>query len=199
MKGYYEYMNKTKRNISLLLLAFSLLLTGCISEEDRQQAAKWREQAEKNAVEYVKDKYGFDAQVLSSETQKVEGLFSATLTSKTLVKLEYEGKEFGVLSYGEDEYMDKASDNYQKDIIVESYKEEVCKLFEVEPDNFEVVGGENFSSQSVNGDEFYDMYFHEYFDGENLEEVLMEYQLYCLAEYVDSENYSMRFMYDAEE
>lgn len=177
-------MKNRKISIHIALLSILILLTGCISEEERQQAEQWRKRAEQNAVEYVKEKYGFEAEVISSEIQKAEDLFGGRLTSKNLVKMQYDGKEFSVLSFGEDEYMDSASDNYQKQEIEEAYKEEVNKLFETEPNAIVIQGGDNNGTQSLNGDDFYDMFFHEYFDGSNLEEVILQDRFFCLAEYV---------------
>lgn len=60
----------------LLLIGALCVLTGCESEEERKQAELWRAQAEKNAVTYIEEKYGFEAQVIDSESQKTSGLFS---------------------------------------------------------------------------------------------------------------------------
>ena len=177
-------MKKNKSMACLLLGMTALLLTGCISEEERAQAEAWRKQAEKNAVEYIEEKYGFEAKVLESETQKRSDLFGAKLTSTALVTMEYDGKQFNVLSDGADEYTDEASDNYQKEELVAALKEEVTALFGVKPDSFDVMGGDNEDSADVNDEAFFDMFYHIYYDGTNLEEVLTSEPLYCLAEYV---------------
>ncbi len=168
----------------ICIMSLLMLLVGCESEEERAQAAAWRAQAEKNAVTYIEEKYGFEAKVLDSETQKRSDLFGAKLTSTALVTMEHEGKQFKVLSNGIDEYMDEASDNYQKEELVAAVKEEVTAIFGAEPDFFDVSGGDNEYATSVNSDEFYDMFYHTYYDGTNLEEVLTENVFYCLAEYV---------------
>lgn len=170
--------------ISIMVFGIVFFLTGCLPFKNQLQTARWRARAEENAIEYIKDKYGFEAEVLSSETQMIEGVLTVNSSSQTLVKMKYDGKEFGVLSNGNDEYMDDASDNYQKDEIEEAYREEVYNLFGIEPNTLEMKGGDNASAKDVNGEDFYDMYFHEYFDGTNLEEVLMQYQFYSLVEYV---------------
>ena len=177
-------MKKNKSMAGFLLGMTALLLTGCISEEERAQAEAWRKQAEKNAVEYIEEKYGFEAKVLESETQKRSDLFGAKLTSTALVTMEYDGKQFKVLSDGIDEYKDEASDNYQKEELVAALKEEVTALFGVKPDSFDVMGGDNEDSADVNDEAFFDMFYHIYYDGTNLEEVLTSEPLYCLAEYV---------------
>ena len=177
-------MKKRITKTCLLLTSVLGLLTGCISEEERAQAEAWRKQAEKNAVTYIQEKYGFEAQVVDSETQEVGDLFGSRLTSKTLVTMEHEGKQFNVLLDGEEEYMDEAADNYQKAELVNAVKEEVTALFGIEPDFFDVSGGKNEQAAIGNGEAFFDMFYSTYYDGTNLEEVLTEEILYCCAEYV---------------
>ena len=160
------------------------MLTGCESEEERKQAELWRAQAEKNAVTYIEEKYGFKAQVIDSESQKTSGMFSVKKTSKTLVTMEYEGKQFCVLSFGQDEYKDEATDNYQKEELLAAVEGEVTSLFGVKPDSLDVRGGDNQSSTVENSEAFCDMFFRTYYDGTNLEEVLTEEVFYCLAEYI---------------
>lgn len=182
--------NKTKQQIVVLMCAMlsALLLTGCVSEEEKQQAAEWRAQAEENAVAYIEDKYGFEAEVIDSETQKVSGLLSATYISTTLVKMEYEGEEFSVLVDGEGEFMDDAADNYQKDEIRDAFAKRVCQFLHVQPDRLRMSMGANKDAQFNNSDEFYDCFFHTYYDGDNLEEVMMEYPVVCIAEIVGDTN-----------
>ncbi len=160
------------------------MLTGCELEEERKQAELWRAQAEKNAVTYIKEKYGFEAQVIDSESQKVSDLLFTKKTSKTLVKMEYEGNQFCVLSFGKDEYMDEATDNYQKEELLAAVEDEITSLFGVKPDFLDVRGGDNQLDTDVNSEEFCDMFFRTYYDGTNLEEVLTEDVFYCVAEYI---------------
>ena len=160
------------------------MLTGCESEEERKQAELWRAQAEKNAVTYIEEKYGFEAQVLDSESQKVSDLLFTKKTSKTLVKMEYKGNQFCVLSFGKDEYMDEATDNYQKEELLAAVEDEITSLFGVKPDFLDVRGGDNQFDTDVNSEEFCDMFFRTYYDGTNLEAVLTEEVFYCLAEYI---------------
>ena len=175
-------MKKRFWSICLILITSVWLLTGCISAEERAQAEEWRKQGEKNAVTYVKQKYGFEAEVVSSDTQKVSDLFGARLTSKSLVTMEYDGKEFGVLIEAEQSRMDEAADNYQKEEVEEAFTKEVTKLLGTSPDRINMKGGDNVDGWGKNGDAFYNMYFHEYYDGENLEELICEYRFYCVAE-----------------
>lgn len=177
---------KIKGHITVLAgaLISAILLTGCVSEEEKQQAAEWRAQAEENAVIYIEDKYGFEAEVIDSETQKVSGLLSATYISQTLVKMEYDGKEFSVIIDGEGEFMDDAADNYQKDEIRDAFAKRVCQFLQVQPDRLRMSMGDNKDAQWNNSDEFYDHMFHVYYDGDNLEDVIMEYPVVCIAEIV---------------
>ncbi len=173
-----------KSRVVACFLGIFIFLTGCISEEERAQAESWRKQAEKNAVVYIQEKYGFEAQVTDSETQAVGDLFGKRLTSTTLVTMEHEGKQFRVLCNGEGEFMDSAADNYQKAELVAAVEEEVSAVFGAEPDFFDVSGGKNEYADIHNSEEFFDMYYSTYYDGTNLEEVLTEEILYCCAEFV---------------
>lgn len=175
-------MKKRFGSICLILVTSVWLLTGCISEEERAQAEEWRKQGEENAVVYIQEKYGFDAEVTGSKTQKVSELFGARLTSKSFVKMEHEGKEFGVLIEADRSRMDEAADNYQKEEIEEAFAREVTALLGTVPDRIAMKGGDNYDGWDKNGDDFYDMYFHAYYDGDNLEEVVCEHQFYCVAE-----------------
>ena len=177
-------MRRKKMFFSVCLVMILMFLTGCISEEERAQAEGWRKQAEENAVTYIQEKYGFEAQVVDSETQKVGDLFGKRLTSTTLVTMEHEGKQFRVVCDGEEEYMDEAADNYQKEELVAAVKEEVTAVFGAEPDFFDVSGGKNEYADIDNSEEFFDMYYSTYYDGTNLEEVLTQEILYCCAEFV---------------
>ncbi len=180
-------MCRVKRNriiLGVCVMLFSMIFTGCVSEEERAQAEAWRKRAEENAVTYIQEKYGFEATVIDSESQRGEDLFKPRYLSKTLVTMEYNGKQFKVLSYGEDDYMDTATDNYQKDELVAAVEEEVTALFGTEPDFFDVSGGDNESSVGINSEEFYDMFYNIYYDGTNLEEVLTSEVFYCAAEFV---------------
>ncbi len=177
-------MKKSRSVLIIWMMLILLVFTGCISEEERAQAESWRKQAEKNAVVYVQEKYGFEAQVTDSETQAVGELFGKRLTSMTLVTMEHEGKQFRVLCDGEEEFMDDAADNYQKAELVAAVEEEVSAVFGAEPDFFDVSGGKNEYADIHNSEEFFDMYYSTYYDGTNLEEVLTEEILYCCAEFV---------------
>ena len=192
MKESEIIMNKKLIKVSLLL-GVILLLTGCVSAEEKAQAEAWRKQAEKNATTYIQEKYGFEPEILESKTQKASDLFASRPTSQTLITMEYKGKEFSALVQGDDDYMDRATDNYQKEEIIEAYSEAVTALFDVTPDQLEVLGGDNAYDAFINGDEFYDMFFHEYFDGNNLEEVIMQDQFFCVTEYIGDVDFSSLF------
>lgn len=178
-------MKKKLFSIRLLLLGTILLLTGCVSAEEKEQTKAWRKQAERNAIEYIQDKYGFEPEILESKTQNASGLFASTPTPQTLVTMEYHGKEFSALVQGDDDYMDRATDNFQKEEIIEATSDAIISLFNIAPDNLKVLGGDNAYDSFINGDEFYDMFFHEYYDGNNLEKVIMQDQFFFVAEYID--------------
>ena len=89
---------KKKITIGLLLLVVATL-TGCYSIEERALASEYKKQAKINAVDYVKDKYGFTATAKSALVQKGGTQFSVLdpfPTSVVFVTMEYADKEFVV-------------------------------------------------------------------------------------------------------
>ena len=52
--------------VFMVLCAPYLLLTACDTKEQKEQNAKWEEQASFNAQAYIKQKYGFAASVTSA-------------------------------------------------------------------------------------------------------------------------------------
>lgn len=57
--------------------------------------------------------------------------------------MECKGEQFCVLSFGQDEFMDEATDNYQKEELLAAVEGEVTSLFGVKPDFLDVRGGDN--------------------------------------------------------
>ena len=98
------------------------LLTGCYSSEDRKLEKQYKKQAGINAINYVKEKYGFNAKVKSVDVNKqCTGLFpipddcwpdGRTVT----VKLKANKKIFFVYIPGNEESVD-GRDDYQMDVI----------------------------------------------------------------------------------
>lgn len=92
----------------------------------RKLAEQYRKQGEINAVNYVKEKYGFDAKVISVEEGKnssaLWGGLDTTPNGRVYVRFKANEKEFLVYTVGDEETID-ASDDYQMDIIEKEFIE----------------------------------------------------------------------------
>ena len=161
---------KKKITIGLLLLVMATL-TGCYSIEERALVSEYKKQAKINAVDYVKDKYGFTATAKSALVQKGGTQFDALdpfPTSVVFVTMEYGDKEFVVKILG-DSATTQGVDNYQQEEILVALKEELDTLTGVMSEDVFVVYGDemeyNVSESERNG------LVAQYFDGKNLKEI----------------------------
>lgn len=113
-------------DLLLIIVMLSFLLTGCYSSEDRKLAEQYRKQGEINAVNYIKEKYGFDAKVISVEEGKngsaLWGGLDTTPNGRVYVRFKANEKEFLVYTVGYAETLE-ASDDYQMDIIENDFIE----------------------------------------------------------------------------
>lgn len=74
----------------IAIVFFTVMLTGCVSREQREENRKNLLRAEKNAVLYIKDKYGFTADITSSDVESEGGLFGPEFTGYAFIDMEYE-------------------------------------------------------------------------------------------------------------
>lgn len=127
-----------KRKISILLataMAGTMLMSfaGCSRELDEDQAT----QAEENAIDYVKEKYGFKATVKDVESIKFDdGLFGG-VSEHAKVTMSHEGTEFEVhVLY--DERSSEGEDNYQWDEFSDEISSRVRKEIDADKMQFKV-------------------------------------------------------------
>lgn len=116
-----------KRVISIVLVMISILaLGGCgYTKEEKAEMEELKRTAEKNAKEYVKEKYGFDAKVVESKCDTVESMdFSPAPTGDVFVQMKYQKEKFWVFIDGEDKTRD-GYDNYQAAQILEDFKQKI--------------------------------------------------------------------------
>ena len=117
-----------KKLLSLTLAAaMSLTLCSCRNESESQKEENKRvlEQAEENAAAYIRDKYGFDADITDSEIiYEVKGwdfmIPHSEATSSALITLKHDGREFQLIISGKDKNTDGA-DNYQAEEIKDKF------------------------------------------------------------------------------
>ena len=120
-----------KKNKLLILTIISVIMifTGCgLSKEQESEASQYEEQAGKNAVEYIQEKYGIKAEVISTEYNRT-GLFADAVNNYVDVHMSYEGREFDVCISGADDIEDlpsgekkNSADNFQHGEILSDLK-----------------------------------------------------------------------------
>lgn len=160
------------RGIAFMLTICSVLaLSACgYTAEEKALMAQYEKLGKNNALEYIENKYGFEAKVKSVTCQTVDSSpipdFSPAPTGGVFVDMEYEGKTFRVYVTGE-EASEEGYDNYQADSIEQAIKKAATNI-----------AGEIVGIQLCYG-RFCVLDTHKnyglvntYFDGDNLSEVL---------------------------
>lgn len=116
---------------SMLFALGAMALVGCGRDENRNQAKKWRKDAEELAVKYVQEKYGFDnPQVVGATSVKSSAdIFEvANSTPLTNVVMMEGTKKYTVQLDATDKSNKDARDNYQKDEICAAFEEVISEL-----------------------------------------------------------------------
>lgn len=166
-------MKKRIRKISFFSLMLGIiLLTGCDTDEERKAAAKWRKQAEEDAVLYIQEKYNVMAEVVESETVRVSGLFGSEPTSETIVGMRCEDRDFNVWIDAENPRF-VVTDTYQRQEITRAFSQMVEGVLADALCNVRYSLGRKSETKDC------DSFFHGYFDGTNLNEILTEYSILC--------------------
>lgn len=151
--------------ISLLSLLF---LTACDSKEQKEKNAAFEEKASENAIDYIYEKYGFNAEVVSAKINRQRGMFGSTPLSDVLVNMNYGDKDFQVYITGE-ESSKNGCDSYQADEIEEAFFEFIDE---------HITGLQKLSLNDKRDTsttiEFEKPLYSVYYDGNNLNEVLQD-------------------------
>jgi len=153
-----------------VLLAFTVLstLVGCVSKEQRKINEDNSSRAEENALAYIEEKYGFEADVIETEVDSYGGLFGPTFNGYVFVTMEYDDTEFTVYIDGEEENTD-GRDNYQQETITDEIKDRLNEIVDAKCDDFIIYN--TFDTESSDEHKYYLM-TEEYYDGENLDDIL---------------------------
>ena len=151
-----------------LILVFSCL-TGCrYTKEEKDIMKQYKEQAEENAVNYIKEKYNFSSEVISSvaELEDTDPIPNITPdpTGNVYVKMKSNSKEFYVYITGKESSI-IGKDNYQYNEIVNDLLNLIQKDTNVAPYNYQVVYGFEDSFK-------YPGLIDIYYDGTNLYNVI---------------------------
>ena len=170
------------------MLCCSLLFSACDSKEQKAENEKNIKQAEKNAVAYIEEKYGFTPEIIESELERYGSLFGSIPESTAMIRMSYNNKEFNVYIDGETENTDGA-DNYQQNERL-SEKAESAKGIVGEIKSINIDGGKThnfFNEAEWNTGNLYS----EYFNGENFAEVFGDNRCIITADYVDADLISL--------
>ncbi len=176
-----------KHIILILLVLFTgMCLTGCMrDEENEQDATKWREQAKELAIQYIEEKYGFTPEVIDSKSNNNDSVVPPSkYIPETVVTLEYKDETFIVVADGSKSTTEKVIDNYQAEEIRNAFQEYLNEYFQVQVYDVYIEAGR---SVTIPGKEFNMQYnfFHDYYDGTNLEELLTKHALRAYVKIVD--------------
>ena len=128
--------------LCVLMLCTVLFLGGCATAEQKEAYKKIEAQSKTNAVNYIRDKYDIEAEVVEVKVEKVEGdaIPSNDPTGFATVTLKSDDKVFDVYITGE-EKSEVGKDNYQKELICNQLAkeaEQICN-FEAEDIYYEAV------------------------------------------------------------
>lgn len=175
--------------IILLILSMCTCLTGCLrDEENEQDAAMWREQAEELAIRHIEEKYGFTPDVVESKSNRDASVVPVSnYVPQTIVTMSYMDQAFLVVADGDDETTDKVLDNYQAEEIRMAFQDYLNEYLQIPVYDVYLEAGR---SVTIPGEEF-DMqynFFNEYYDGTNLEEILTKYSIKAYVKMVGNIN-----------
>ena len=184
-----------KIRLTALLLCCAMLFSACDSKEQKAENEKNLRQAEKNAIAYIEEKYGFTPEVIESAIERSSGLFGGTPLTTAMIRMSYNNKDFSVYIDGETENTDGA-DNYQQDEIISALTE---KLSEKAESAKGIVG--EIKSINIDGGKIHNFFneaewntgnlYSSYFDGENFAEVFANNACNITADYVDADLISL--------
>lgn len=174
--------------ITAALIA-ALPLSGCISEEQRAENEANLAQAEKNAAAYIYDKYGFEAEMVSSEIEDEADLFSRWYTGYAFIEMEYSGRRFAVYIDGRTENTN-GTDDYQCEEITAAVLENFEKRTRTDCDSIFI------QNEYIKLTSEHHLLYNTYFDGSNLSEVISEEPFECVISYFGGKTLPLITEYD---
>lgn len=177
---------KKKTLTLLLILAVTALATGCGYSFSEKRAMKaFQKQAGKNAVSYISEKYGLDADVTGTRCEKVDPGpipdFWPDPTGNVYVTMNDGKKAFTVYISGEEETSD-GIDNYQYEEITDAFAQKLYEVTELDAEDVYLCFG---TETEVNGKK--KGMIATYFDGSNLTEVFADEDAKFVASYVEQD------------
>ncbi len=112
----------------LLAAASAVLLSACDSKEQKALNAAWEAQGAQNAVSYIQQKYGFQADVLSAQIDRRHGAYHTQPLSDCIVRMQHDGSDFTVYISGAGE-TDTGRDTYQSAEIEQAAFDSISAAF----------------------------------------------------------------------
>lgn len=183
MRKVKKKMFCTKKLCWIVLnLLLVLLLTGCVyTYEEIKAMGQYKKQGEINALNYVKEKYAFDATVEKVVCERTDGGGdpSPPMSGKVYVTLKYNEKSFVVRISGE-EVTTLGEDNYQYESIKAALEEKLYTITNLPAEELFLYYG-NYSLAS----DMVDIYF----DGNNLLEIFekLQFPLSAVVTYINQD------------
>jgi len=176
------------RKIFLIIVLLSIVLpiSGCVySREEIKYMKQLEKQASENAINYIQEKYGFSASVISTEVQKRNPAPIPDLTpdptGKVFVNLKYNDKAFEVYISGEDSTTD-GFDNYQYDKITN----DILKLIETKT-NIKSYSNSIYYGKILKENNKHNGLIKELYDN-NIYDVIQNNYFYIRLEYINESN-----------
>lgn len=136
------------------------VLVGCGNSENVANTKKWQSTAKKKAVEFIKEKYGIDAEVVGIRSAKGSSDFLSfpDNTPCTYVSMTANGKNFVVETRGDVEDNDETKDNFQQEEICQAVREVVEELSQFEVKYVDVYYRTPYSSQKFLAHDKYEVF-----------------------------------------
>lgn len=157
-------------------IIISTTLTGCVSREQREENRRNLIQAEKNAVLYIKDKYGFTADITNSEVESEGGLLGPEFTGYAFIEMKHAEKKFTVYIDGRTVNKD-GSDNYQESEITEFIENKLYKETGIQCDSIAMQNYCNYKQKESMAN--YYLLYNTYFNGDNIDDIYEERRFNC--------------------
>lgn len=174
---------RVKKWMFLVGLCIMLLgLSACeYTEEEMETTTSYEDNAEKNAIAYVEQKYGFTPRIVDVEYVTIDSEFEIDFSPEksgfAFIKVRDTGadKNFWVYSKVTEENTENCWDNYQYEEIETAIKKQLEEQLGVDTKHIDLCYGELVSGRKIGDNKKADKKYglvHEYFDGNNLAEVL---------------------------
>lgn len=150
------------------------------------QLSELEEKSKVYVNNYIEEKYGFTPNIESVDVQKIRNYYNdeECLSGRVYIACSFNGKSFCVEYYNSNSpsYYESAKDNYQQEEIYDAiYQYYVFELGKV-PYKYNIYFG---SSDYISNTDFRNYLVYEYYNGENLEDVIKYESPTCIFEYVE--------------